>query len=77
MVTYDGTTLRLFVNGSYLDSTTDGRSIPALTIAPMIGRANYGATNAFAGQIGHVAVYNRKLSQREAQAHHALGLTPP
>ncbi len=65
-VTYDGVTLRLFVNGTQVGSRAVAGSIPAST-SPlrMGGNAVWGEY--FDGLIDEVRVYNRALTQAEIQ----------
>jgi hypothetical protein len=64
---YDGTTLRLYVNGALVSSTTVGGSIPSSTGPLRIG-GNSIWSEWFAGTIDSVRVYSRALSQSEIQA---------
>ena len=64
--TYDGTTLRLYVNGTQVGSVPASGSIDVSTGALRIGgNAIWGEY--FAGLIDEVRVYNRALSQAEIQ----------
>jgi PKD repeat protein len=65
--TYDGTTLRLYVNGALVSSTTVGGAIPSSTGPLRIG-GNSIWPEWFAGTIDSVRVYNRALSQSQIQA---------
>jgi hypothetical protein len=66
-VTYDGTMLRLYVNGEETSSTPQiGR--PQANANPLqIGGSAYEGEY-FAGQIDEVRIYNRALSPSEIQA---------
>ena len=67
-MTYDGTTLRLYVNGTQVSSTATGGAIPASTGALRIGgNAIWGEY--FKGSIDEVRVYRR--------AAHARPRSPP
>jgi hypothetical protein len=65
--TYDGTTLRLYVNGALATSTSVGGAIPVSTGVLRIG-GNSIWSEWFKGLIDEVRVYNRALSQSEIQA---------
>ena len=66
-VTYDGTTLRLYVNGAATGSAVFAGSIPASTgVLRMGGNSIWGEW--FKGTLDELRVYNRALSQAEIQA---------
>jgi hypothetical protein len=68
--TYDGATLRLYVNGMEVGSQTGGGSIQVSTGRLRIGgHAVWGEW--FAGRIDEVRIYNRALSPAEIQANMA------
>lgn len=75
VMTYDGSTLRLYVNGVLDISTGFGNSISysmtnsSLRIGAMVGYPNY-----MSGRIDEVRIYNRALSTAEIQKHYAAGL---
>jgi hypothetical protein len=75
VATYDGTTLRLYVNGILAGSSTGG--FTANTSGPLgISAFNYptaGWNDFFPGQIDEVALYSSALSQTRVQAHYLLG----
>ena len=75
--TYDGTTVRLYVNGAIAGSSTIAGSIPAST-GPLHlgGNAIWGEW--FSGSIDDVRVYNRALSASEVQTdmNTPVGTTP-
>jgi Concanavalin A-like lectin/glucanases superfamily len=65
-VTYDGTTLRLYVNGTQVSSTARSGAIANSSVALGIGGdALYGQY--FAGRIDDVRIYNRALTQAQVQ----------
>ncbi len=73
--TFDGTTLRLFINGQ-VAATTPGSLGPANTAPLKIGDSGscgafYG--QAFGGLIDEVSLYNRALSTNEIQTIYAAG----
>ena len=67
--TYDGTTLRLFVNGTQVSSQTMAGSITASTGALRIG-GNTVWGEYFAGLIDEVRIYNRALTAAETHDRH-------
>ena len=62
--TYDGTTQRLYVDGSQVGSATTSQTISTTTNAK-IGRASYAATAFMDGNLANVAIWNRALSSDE------------
>jgi len=64
--TYDGTTLRVYVNGVLATSQAQTGTISASTGPLMIGGNNEGEY--WAGRIDEVRIYNRALSQSEIQS---------
>jgi chitodextrinase len=76
--TYDGTTMRLYVNGVQVSSRAQTGPIQTSTaVLTMGGDALYGQY--FAGRIDEVRIYNRALSAAEIQSDmsSALGAGPP
>jgi Concanavalin A-like lectin/glucanases superfamily len=75
--TFDGTTLRMYVNGSLAASRAAAHS-PNASMAFGIGAAQYPGGGAhwqdfYHGQIDDVAVYNRALSATDVQLHYDSG----
>jgi hypothetical protein len=64
--TYDGTTLRLYVNGTQVGSRSVAGSIVTTTGALRIG-GNTVWGEWFKGRLDEVRIYNRPLSQSEIQ----------
>jgi hypothetical protein len=73
--TYDGTTLRLYVNGSQVASQTIGGSILTSGGALRIGGNNIWG-EWFQGRIDNVRVYNRALTQAQLQADSTTPVGP-
>lgn len=76
--TYDGTTLRLYVNGTQTSTRTVGGNLLTTAGALRIGgNAVWGEY--FAGRIDEVRIYNRALtaSQVQADMNAAIGSTAP
>jgi hypothetical protein len=65
--TYDGTTLRLFVNGTQVASLSVSGAMPGSTGPLRIGGNSIWGEH-FRGRIDEVRVYNRALSAAELQA---------
>jgi chitodextrinase len=65
--TYDGSALRLYVNGTQVASLAQGGSILTSTGALRIGGNNIWS-EWFSGQIDEVRIYNRALGQTEIQS---------
>jgi hypothetical protein len=65
--TWDGTTLRVYVNGTQVASQALGQTIVATTGPLRIG-GNSMWGEYFLGKIDEVRIYNRALSQAELQA---------
>ena len=75
-LTYDGTTLRLFVNGTQVATRATTGTIQATDNPLWIGGNNpYGEY--FTGLIDEVRVYNRALTQTDIQTDMGSGLTGP
>src|SRR5882724_1140104 len=64
--TFDGATVRLYVNGVQVASQVQTTLLTPTTKTLQIGADSYTGEN-FAGQIDEVRVYNRALSQAEIQ----------
>ena len=62
--TYDGTTQKLYKNGSLLTTATTSQTISTTTDAT-IGRTSYTNISHFKGNLANVAIWNRALSSDE------------
>ena len=70
--TYDGTAVRLFVNGNLVAQTAASGSISAFGQPLYLGR--YGARNSYLpGVVDEVSIYNRAISSNEVVAIYAAG----
>ena len=76
--TYNGATVRLFINGAQVASTAFSGSI-ATSAGPLRIGGNSIWGEFFQGRIDEIRIYNRALTQAEIQADMAtpLGLAPP
>jgi hypothetical protein len=73
--TYDGTTQRLYVNGTQVSSRAQTGSITTSSNPLRVGgNSIYGEY--FQGRIDEVRIYNRALTQTEIQSDMNLGVTP-
>ena len=67
-ITYDGNTLKLFINGSLSSSKTSGLVLNTLSSSGISIGESYNANgfwNPFNGKIDEVAIYSRALSASE------------
>ena len=62
--TYDGTTQKLYVDGSLVSSQATSQTISTTTNAT-IGRISYTSFEFFKGNLANVAIWNRALSSDE------------
>jgi hypothetical protein len=68
--TYDGTALRIYVNGALSATEPDApASIPANTARLLIGATGYSG-NSTTGRIDEVAIYNKALTAARIKAHY-------
>ena len=74
--TYDGTTMRLYINGALDKSLSGPPSIATNDLNLTIGAQSDGATYFLLGQLDEVRVYNRALSAAEIEALAAVPPTP-
>ena len=71
---YTGTAASIYFDGTLAAGpTANTRVMPALTVAPKIGRLNYSTGGAVVGRYGHAAIYNRALTADEIAAHYTAG----
>lgn len=69
--TYDGTKLKLYVNGALVNEGTSTLSLPDRSAAFAIGAKGGDSGSWFDGDIDEVAVYDKALSAQRIAAHHA------
>jgi hypothetical protein len=73
VVTYDGTTLRLYLDGVLIDSDATVVSQDANTVIVSIGRDADTAGAHWNGRLDEVAVYDRALTAAEIVEHYEIG----
>ena len=73
--TYDGTQLRMYINGMPVSSTPDTGTIQTTTTPLRIGGNTYGS-EFFQGLIDEVRIYNRALTQAEIQTDMTTPIGP-
>jgi hypothetical protein len=66
--TYDGTTQRLYIDGSQDASATTSQTISNTTDARIGARSHTSAANYYNGNLANVAIWNRALSSDEINA---------
>ena len=76
VATYDGATMRLFVDGELVASGPSTRELRDTPFAFRIGNVSDGS-NPFEGSIGEAAVYDVALSERTVAEHYAAGARSP
>lgn len=72
VATWDGTTIRYYIDGIRTTSSAVSGTIPNIAVAINVGRSNAG-TGFFTGTIDEVAVYSRALSAQEVREHYQKG----
>jgi hypothetical protein len=68
--TYDGVTMRMYVNGALEASVPSALSIPNTTYALRLGSTEPAPTNRFAGRLDEIAIYNVALSSAQVAEHY-------
>jgi len=66
-MTYDGVTLRFYINGQLVASRAQTGSLAATTGVLSIGGNSIWTNETFAGRIDEIRIYNRVLTQQELQ----------
>ncbi len=75
--TYDGATMRLYVNGSQVGSRTSTTPLVALSGPTQIGTGAGGQAGFFSGDIDEVALYARAIIRSHVAAHQTAATSPP
>ena len=73
IVTFDGSTIRFYINGVEVGSKVRSGSLTDNAIDLGIGSYNF-TSNFFNGQIDDVRIYSHALSAAQIQQHYALGV---
>lgn len=68
--TYDGSTMRIYVNGALEASTASALSLPNTTFPMRMSSAAPPSVHRFHGRIDEIAVYNVALSATQIAEHH-------
>jgi len=69
VLTYDGATLRLYVNGQLTDTASSSRGLPASS-APLEIAASYGAGQLLTGSVDEPAIYTAALTPAQVTTHY-------
>jgi hypothetical protein len=70
--TYDGTNMKLYVNGSLANTVAFTASFPTNANSLLVGSWDT-TTNYFDGRVDEAAVYNRALTAQEISDHYSIG----
>ena len=62
LCTYDGTNIKVYVNGIQVGSTSQSASIMSLNYTPLTSGHDFGGSTYYEGRIDDVRVYNYGLS---------------
>jgi RHS repeat-associated protein len=73
--TYDGTTMRLYLNGVQVASTTSSLAIPALPSTTPVLLGGLADGSDYAGGLQDAAVYTAALTPARVAAHYSAGTT--
>ncbi len=72
VLTYDGSTLRLYLNGQPLQTVPSTRGLPTSSAALEVA-GSFGAGQFFSGRVDEPAVYSKALSAGQVLAHYNAG----
>jgi hypothetical protein len=72
--TYDGTTMRFYLNGALVASEATAYS-PTPSQAFTLAAVNAGTANRFVGDLDEIALYSTALSAATISAHYSVGTT--
>ena len=73
VVTYDGATLRLYVDGALVDEAASTRALANTTRALLLGADSDGNAQQFLGELDEAAVYDVALSAATVRQHYVAG----
>ena len=74
--TYDGATLRIYLNGTLAASAAATAAIIGPSTDLAIGASRNGTYGYFVGSLDEIALYDRALSPERIAAHHTAGTGP-
>jgi len=72
--TYDGTTMKIYINGVLEDSNASSRSVPATTGMPLVLGGTSDLSKNTQGTLDEVAIYPSALTATQVVAHYNAGL---
>lgn len=75
--TYDGTNIKMYVNGALEATTALTGSLPTGSGSIVIGRNSSASNSFFDGVLDEVAIYSGALSAARILAHYTAGITDP
>ena len=73
VATYDGATLRLYVNGLFINSSSAGLALPDTAAQIALGAFNSTFASAYRGKMDEVAIYDYALNLNQVKAHFSAG----
>jgi hypothetical protein len=73
VTTYDGTNLRMYINGTLRSTLASSGTLPNHAFALTIGDVGSGGGDGFGGGMDEVALYNTTLSQQQVTEHYNAG----
>jgi hypothetical protein len=72
VATYDGTSMRMYVNGTLRNTVASSRSVPNHVFSLMLGEGSNGS-DGFGGGMDEVAIYNATLTATQVVEHYNAG----
>jgi hypothetical protein len=73
VVTYDGTSMRMYINGTLRNTLASSVSLPNHAFALTIGDVGSGGGDGYGGGMDEVAIYTSALSQQQVTEHYNAG----
>jgi hypothetical protein len=73
VVTFDGTTSRMYVDGTLVVTNVTGYALPNSPQPLTFGESGPGAAEGFGGGLDEIAIYNYALSATQVSSHNAAG----
>ncbi len=77
VASYDGSTMRLFVNGVQVGSTATTAPLSPVSAATTLGAGAGGRSGFFAGDLADVAIYPKAIARAHVSARYADAMRPP